>query len=402
MQNSKSGSAIRQRDETRPLRVVFPFARHDHGGSTVSGGRLARELAVLGGVEPLIVSHSRGPAWRHLVREGLSVEVRDEGRSGSGLSFVTYEPRHKALEKLLRLTRTADAWLASNPVDVVHANEDMVAAAWGIAARRRNVPLVWHLRQPHGHTMFDRLLLRLASYVIFVADHNRGRFNSTAALPRNRTIYNGLDPQRYTSNIGAGAARRRIGLDDGLPVIGFVGNLVERKRPERAVEVSKQLHRAGLDHHLVMAGTDYTAGHYTDELLRRARRAGIERRFHLLGKRDDVPQLMRAFDVFLLCSTTEAFGLVVIEAMASGVPVVATAVDGVPEIVDHGRTGLLVDRDDVESMVEAATLLVTDSELAERLSRASCAAVAARFSIHRTAMDIAEIYAELTVDQGEG
>ena len=384
----------RRQTSAEPLRVAFPFARHSLGGSTVSGARLARTLHADGLVEPWIIAHSNGPAYRYLKSEGLPVEIRDGGRHSRGLSFVTYEPRTGIPVKLAALTVAALRWLSEHSVDIVHANDDMAATAWGIAARIRNVPLVWHIRQPRGHRNLDRFLARQASYMIFVADANRGRF-ATTALPPNTTVYNGMEPSRYTVDGWAPPPRATLRLDDDLPVLGFVGNLIRRKRPERAVEVSSRLRRFGLAHHLIIVGADYTGGRYTRTLRARAEKEGWSDYLHVLGERTDVPTLMQAFDCFLLCSDAEAFGLVIIEAMAAGTPVVATSVDGVPEIIAHGRTGLLAAPEDVDAMATHVHSMLTDRRRAEDIGEAGQRAAINRFSVTTTAKRVYDVYEDV-------
>ena len=113
------------------------------------------------------------------------------------------------------------------------------------------------------------------------------------------------------------------------------------------------------------------------------------------GYRDDVPAVMNALDVFVLPSQDEPFGLVVIEAMAAARPIVATETGGVPEIVTDGQEALLVPAGDAEAMAAAIARLLSDAELADRLSRAAEERVRAEFPLWRHTARMREHYEAL-------
>ncbi|BDG06321.1 glycosyltransferase [Anaeromyxobacter oryzae] len=131
------------------------------------------------------------------------------------------------------------------------------------------------------------------------------------------------------------------------------------------------------------------------ELRARARRSGVEDRVHFLGARADVPDLLAASDVFVLPSSWEGHPLSVMEAMAAGAAVVATAVGGVPELVRHGETGLLVPPADGPALASALRQLYADSAQRARLGRAARQVAAERFDASLMAARYADLYREL-------
>src|SRR5205085_7303145 len=135
-------------------------------------------------------------------------------------------------------------------------------------------------------------------------------------------------------------------------------------------------------------------GHY-EEVRRALEGQGVAPYFVFTGFRTDVPRLMSAFDVFVLCTHFEGLPLVILEAMARGLPVVATAVDGIPEIVLEGRTGLLHPRGDAETLAARLAALLGDGALAARLGGAGREFVKMEWSRERFAANMAALYEDV-------
>lgn len=157
---------------------------------------------------------------------------------------------------------------------------------------------------------------------------------------------NGRDPQRFTPRSELGERQR--------PVLAFVGSLTDGKRPRRFVELIGALRSRGLELEARMIGD----GALRDCLAEPAREAGVE----MLGVRSDVAELLRDCDIMIFPSRPQGEGMpgVLIEAGLSGLPVVATAVPGVKSVIAHGETGLVVDVDDFDAMLDATEYLLRD------------------------------------------
>jgi glycosyltransferase involved in cell wall biosynthesis len=165
-----------------------------------------------------------------------------------------------------------------------------------------------------------------------------------------------------------------------------VGRLDSQKNPLLLVEAFAALDDART--HLVMLGE----GSLREPLVASIRKRGMERRVHLLGKRDDIPECLAASDVFALSSSWEGSPLAVMEAMAAGLPVVATAVGGVPELVESGRQGILVPPGDRAALTNALRTLSNDSEKRVAMGNAARARAAAEFNVDRMARGYANLY----------
>jgi len=195
-------------------------------------------------------------------------------------------------------------------------------------------------------------------------------------------IENGIELSRFERDEGMRRAmRRELSIPEDAFVFGMVGRVVPEKNHELALRALAPL--LGDKLRLVVAGDgDLLAS------LSAQRAAGV----HWLGARNDIARLYSTFDALLLSSRTEGLPLVVLEAMAAGLPVVATRVGGVPGVVEHERTGLLVAPEDEAGLREAAARLVSDRSLALGWGGAGRARAHERFSSERMVRDYIELY----------
>lgn len=179
------------------------------------------------------------------------------------------------------------------------------------------------------------------------------------------------------------AARHRLRTDLGLErdalLLGMVCRLVEQKGIPYALEALRRLRSQFPRAHLVIAGD----GENADELRRLASALGIADRVHWLGWRSDAADLMSAFDLLLVPSLWEGFGLVLLEAMARRVPVIASRVGAIPEVVAHGETGILIEPGDVPALAQAMARLLDDRALRKYMGLLGAARLEERFSVER-------------------
>ena len=174
--------------------------------------------------------------------------------------------------------------------------------------------------------------------------------------------------------ISAGPLRERVIGDPAAKVVIHVSNFRPVKRVTAAVEVFARVSRQ-VSAHLLMVGD----GPDLDQAVRLARSLGLEERVHFLGEQDQVRQLLSIADAFLLPSAQESFGLAALEAMACEVPVVASRVGGLPEVIQHGETGFLHAPDDLDGMAASTVALLTDEALHARIADTARRTVRAKF-----------------------
>jgi glycosyltransferase involved in cell wall biosynthesis len=273
---------------------------------------------------------------------------------------------------LLGIGRTVRRIQREWPIDVMHAHM-MVPDGWAAAriGHELGVPAVG---TAHRADVLDvpaqgaKARMRVAEAIqtldaVVTVSRAIGDAADAIARPRRpiTVVPNGADETVFLPR-GAAAARERIGLPADGPVISYVGKLVPRKGVDDLVEAMGILAaRASGAPRLVMAGI----GPLREPLERRAAELGVADRITWLGKvpHDDVGRVMSTGDVFVLPSLSEGLPTVVCEAMACGLPVVATAVDGTPESVDDPHTGLLVPPHDPGALAQALARVLDDDAL---------------------------------------
>ncbi len=204
---------------------------------------------------------------------------------------------------------------------------------------------------------------------------------------RLRTIAPAVDPVGYPTGTAArGLARRRLGLPAGVRLVGTVGRVDYQKAPEQWIDALAEI---GADD---VWGLWIGDGPLRDRLLARARKRGVADRFRLLGHRDDVTELLPAFDVFALASRYEGLPCALIEAIGAGVPVVATAVNAVPDVVVPGETGLLVPAQAPRMLGRAIGYLLDEPVEARRMAEAAKARLGEQFTPHTLGVVLDHIY----------
>jgi glycosyltransferase involved in cell wall biosynthesis len=174
-------------------------------------------------------------------------------------------------------------------------------------------------------------------------------------------------------------------------IIGFVGRLNVQKGVKYMLEGFKSVAEKFKNVHLVIAGT----GELENMLKEFTTEYKLEKRIHLLGFRKDIPDLMRTFDIFLLPSLWEGFGIVLIEALAAGKPIVATNTSSIPEIVEDGRNGILVPPENSEAISDALTRLISEPELKTKFGKEGQKIVQEKFTTERMINNYEKIFSEM-------
>ncbi len=211
------------------------------------------------------------------------------------------------------------------------------------------------------------------------------------------TIHNGVDTRRF----GEGdrmAGRAALGVEGDAVVVGTVGRLDPVKDQIGLLDAYAQIRESGLRHLLVLVGD----GPCRPDLEARAARPDLRGRVRILGERGDVPRLLAGFDVFALPSIAEGISNTVLEAMASGLPLVATRTGGNPELVEEGVTGRLVPVGDRAALAAALGAYLADPHLRTLHGKAGRQRAIDEFSLERMADRHRRLYAELAAARHAG
>jgi L-malate glycosyltransferase len=290
--------------------------------------------------------------------------------------------------------------------DVVHANSvraGLLATGPGIA------PAVVHVRDclPPGRA--SRLALRrvaAADAVIANSAYTRATLGPAAA--RARVVHNAVDLSRFERMPAPAVARVRLGLGGDGPVLAVIAQITPWKGQDDAIEILAALRHRHPGAQLLLVGSvrfdaaatrfDNTA--YLARLRERIAELGLEGRVRLLGQRDDVPEILAAADLLLAPSWEEPFGRSIVEAMAAGVPVIATDVGGPAEILARDRTGFLLPPrrpwlwvETIERLLDAPEVLLAIGQRARDDARL-------RFGADRHRDQVTAVYRELSSATG--
>ncbi len=298
---------------------------------------------------------------------------------------------------------------------IVHTHSSKAGALGRLAARLARVPIVVHSihgygfndRQPAPLRSFliilERALAWITTHVIVVSRANLEQGAALGIIPRSRAtlIRSGIPIGAFESAgrdpalRGGAALRREIGADDRAPLVGMVACLKPQKSPLTFVEVAARAATAVPSARFILAGD----GELRGAVLARVESLGLRGRFHLLGWRRDIPTIMAALDVLVLTSLWEGLPKVLPEAIATGVPIVATAVDGTLDILKDGETGFVCRPNDLEGLVERVVGLLRNPRLG-RAAAERARAVLLEFDIDAMVRAQESLYRELLVAAG--
>lgn len=306
---------------------------------------------------------------------------------GTQASFRLH-PVHtsRGLAEIGRSALQARRLVARLRPDLVHANTTRAALLALLARHRSGPPVLAHIRDWVPEGRFSRFVLglvaRRATVVVANSAYIAAQFAGLPTQAPVRVIHNPVDLQRFDPGaVDGGAVRRELGLDGDATVLAVVAQLTPWKGQDDAVRVLADLAGRDRDATLLLAGsakfaaagTQYDNLEFERSLRALSEELGVGERVRFLGERSDVAAVLAASDLLLMPSWREAFGRIAVEAMAMGVPVLATDVGGPPEILDSGVEGLLLPPRqpdlwacEVEQLLDDPGLLATMGERARR------------------------------------
>ncbi|CAM5194789.1 Glycosyltransferase involved in cell wall biosynthesis OS=Castellaniella defragrans OX=75697 GN=HNR28_003128 PE=4 SV=1 [Castellaniella defragrans] len=334
----------------RPLRILYSEAATGFGGQEQYIFRMMRALRDRGHhLEAVCQPHAQ--LTRHLRESGFTVHT-----------LHTDGPRNY-LSGVIRVRRL----LKAGRFDVLNTNSRRDTLLAGVAGRLAGTPLIVRTRH---------LAKRVGSLLSYTRVPHRVCVSSE--FVRQLVLAQGVDeafvqvvyPCLADGFCGArptGVLRRELRLGDGDLLVGCVAVLRTEKGHRDLIAALEPLFQEDARVHLVLVGGGSPG---FEDLSALVKERGLAHRVHLLGARSDVALLMPDLDVFALATRMEAAGMVFAEAGAAGVPVVGTRVGGVPEMLDEGRSGVLVPVGDVAALREALRSLIKDPGLRQRMGEA--------------------------------
>jgi glycosyltransferase involved in cell wall biosynthesis len=354
--------------------------------------------AIVGGMENYVVR-----LVERLPRERFGVSVlapfespfTDRLREFGADVFITQitdEPSWQSIQ-------LASALIQSRAVDVIQSHLPNAHVLAALAGRLTGRPV---LATVHGRAMttLDIEVQRLAgSHLAVVCRQSYFQALGVGIDPRHvHFVPNGVDVERFRpQQLRTGALRRRFAIDPDAPLVGFIGRLSVEKGPDLFLRAALSIRAQRPDAHFVLVGE----GAMLKQLQVFASRFGIADAVHFAGSQDDMPAVFNELDVVVSSSLSEAMPLAVMEAMASGVAVVACKVGGIPDLIEHGVTGWLAPEGDYDELATRAVDLIQDDALRLAAGKAARTRAVGRFALDQSVEATARLFAQLTAQRAD-
>lgn len=359
--------------------------------------------AVRGGVEEVVLAllQRLDPAEFRLALAAPPPLLETLGPELSGVDVETLAVDAQSWLERAEVRRLA-AFLRRLRPDVVNPHlfrSTLVAAPLARWCGARAVVETYHGREGwrrgplRGRFLPDRAVARLLDRVIAVSEAARAFLVETKGYPPDRVVVvpNGRDLSVFRPGDARAAVRGELGVEPAAPLVGVVGRLEAQKGHVHLLEAWPEVRRTFPGARLLVVGD----GRLRGELEARAQAPALRGSVLFTGFRADVPRVLGALDVLALPSLYEGMPLTAIEGSAMALPVVATAVDGTPEVVEDGETGRLVPPADPPALARALCALLADPEGARAMGRAGRARVLARFDLDAQVEATARVYRDV-------
>lgn len=250
-------------------------------------------------------------------------------------------------------------------------------------------------------THVDRLNLQRCSLVIVNSEIVKKFTTNHFSISPDKisVIYNGIDMKRFLHCKGAPNLRDGLSIPKNTRVVGTIGKLTsQQKNIPLFLKSARRISSQFSDVRFLVVGS----GRLLDDMKNFSYKLGIYDKVHFAGEREDIPEILKLLDVFVLSSYKEGLPNVIIEAMAAGKPVVATDVGGVSELVVDGETGFLVPSNNVEKLSQAVIKLLENRNIAKRMGGKGKERIENFFLVERMVKQTENLYLSLFKNNGKG
>lgn len=369
----------------RARRVAHVLAWPTVAGTEISTLRIAQTLS--------------GPDFQHVAFCSTAAAAVESFFHAAGFPTATYRSVDLSYRKpraFLQASFNLAHKFSRQRIDLVHCSDLMAGLRAAPAARLARLPVLCHIRNPHPDVgRHDRPLLWAANRFIFVSRHAWQTFSYPVSTDRGSLVYDGIERSPIDREVARQRLRAQFSIPPDTKLVGMVGRLAAQKDYPTLIRAAARVLSVYPNVRFLVVGdhttTDDFRQHY-QVLTQLVAQLRIEPYVIFAGFRDDVPHVVSGLDISVLATHFEGFGLVLVEAMAQGTPVIGTAVGGVTEIIADRETGLLHGHADDADLASKILTLLSNEVLAQRLASAGQRFVEERFSMDRFATGIAHVY----------
>jgi len=308
-----------------------------------------------------------------------SVEIGIEKARRKGVKFFQLPSLVRKINPVYDVMTFYCIWriIRRNSPTIVHTHSSKAGLLGRWAATAANAPHIIHT--PHGHVFYghfnpiiskvflilEKITDKITERMIALTEGEKEDYIrlSVSRADKLITVHSGVDIERFKDSQVSDAKKESLGLNAKGRIIGTVGWLLPIKGPMYLLKAMNRVWEKFADTQLVYIGK----GEMEQDLRLAAMEMGASDRVKFLGWRDDIQEIIPIFDLFVLPSMNEGMGRVIVEAMAAGKPVVASNVGGIPDLVKHNETGLLVPPADDEALSGALIELLNNPDRAKRM-----------------------------------
>lgn len=271
-------------------------------------------------------------------------------------------------------------WIQADELAILHTHSykpNIYGRIAGTLCKTERLKIIGHYHNQYdnkwaseGTLIYDQLLARSSDRLLACSESVRRHVIERVGVPAERVelLLNGVDLARYAAPRDRQVARRALEIEPGAQVVGVVGRIAQQKGQDTLIRAARQILAHAPNTIFLLAGAPDEQAQL-DRLMQLAAAEGVAERVRLLGYISDMPLVYAALDVLAVPSRWEGFGLILVEAMAAGVPIVATRVGAIPEIVTEEHTALLVPPDDPPALAAAIGRLLAQPMLAVAFGR---------------------------------
>jgi glycosyltransferase involved in cell wall biosynthesis len=358
----------------------------------------------IGGVEiaTLRLVEATRQQFRHVVFCLHDAIALSDSFEKLGIETVTHAPPVPSVRHAVRFFRGSKIvarQLQQVEADIVHFADERAAHHNSLAALLARTRMVCHLRVSYPRlSLRQRLCLLPVHSFIFVSKEAEQSFAMSLPADRTRVIYDAIEVSTADMMESNASIRRELGVTNGSTVGGMLARDSRQKDYYTLADATVEILKRYPNTRLLVVGdnslVDLNRSHYA-EVANRLDELGIADRFIFTGHRTDVPRLIAAMDICVLCTHREGFPLSILETMAMRKPVVATAVGGIPEIIDPGVTGYLHQHGNSKELADAITSLIEDPAKAHCIGEAGYEHVRQNYSRQKFVDEIAKAYSDV-------
>ena len=307
------------------------------------------------------------------------------------LTFLWHSLTNRGILRLRKLIR-------DNDIHLIYCADNLSKIIGGIIAKISGVKSVAHCHDDFKEDMLGKTMrifyLLLLDRILTVSDRVRNFFTVRRKIsPKAITVYNGVNAEVFNPADVDDGMRVELGLREGTVVIGSIGVLEKDKGQKYLFEAVARLKSEGINNIVcVVCGTG------PEELILKefVHANGLDEEVLFLGFRTDIPRVLKTLDILVLTSLTiESFSMAAVEAMAMKVPVIATNVGGLPEVVEDGKTGILVPPGDINALCSAIKYLVKNPEARLKMGENGRLRVLEKFTIEQNVRKTEEVFLNL-------